>query len=116
MIEIGRLCIKIAGRDAGKRCVIVDILENNRVLIDGETRRRKVNAVHIEPLEQTLDIKKGASAEKVAEAFKKLGVELSTSKPKKTAERPRKARKSKLAETPKVEKAPKKAVKAKTQG
>lgn len=38
-MEIGRVCIKIAGRDAGMKCVVVEQLDNNFVLIDGQTRR-----------------------------------------------------------------------------
>ncbi|WP_457611716.1 KOW motif-containing protein, partial [Methanocaldococcus sp.] len=34
-IEIGRVCIKTLGREAGNTCVIVDILDKNFVLIDG---------------------------------------------------------------------------------
>jgi large subunit ribosomal protein L14e len=98
MIEIGRLCVKIAGRDAGLKCVVVDIIDDNFVLIDGETRRRKCNILHIEPLDKVLDIKKGASHEQVAKAFEAAGygVFAPKTKPKKAA-RPRKARKSKLA-------------------
>ena len=58
MIEIGRLCLKIAGRDAGKKCLIVDILDHKFVLIDGETRRRKCNALHLEPMNQSIKIEK----------------------------------------------------------
>ncbi len=81
-MEVGQLCVKLAGRDAGKKCVIVEILENNLVLIDGETRRRKCNILHLEPLNQKLDVRKGASHETIVEAFKKLGLEARTSKPK----------------------------------
>ncbi len=71
MIEIGRLCIKIAGRDAGKECVVVDVLDNNYVLIDGLTRRRKCNINHLEPLETKLKIRKNASETEIRDIFKK---------------------------------------------
>jgi large subunit ribosomal protein L14e len=61
MIEIGRLCVKTAGRDAGLKCIIVDILDDKFVLIDGETRRRKCNILHLEPLKDVIKIKKNAS-------------------------------------------------------
>ena len=35
-MDIGQICIKIAGRDAGKKAVIIDILKGQMVLIDGE--------------------------------------------------------------------------------
>ena len=74
MIEVGRVCVKIAGRDAGLKCVIVDVLGKNTVLVDGQTRRRKCNMAHLEPLAQTLKIEKGASHEKVVSAFKEIDV------------------------------------------
>lgn len=86
-MEVGQLCIKLAGRDAGKKCVIVDILDNNFVLIDGETRRRKCNIMHLEPLNQKIDIKKEASHETIIEVFKKLGLEARISKPKTQAKK-----------------------------
>ena len=58
-IEIGRLCVKLAGRDAGKKGVIIDILDEKFVLIDGETLRRICNVLHLEPLNQVLKISKG---------------------------------------------------------
>jgi len=74
MIEVGRVCLKIAGRDAGLKCVVVDTLKKNLVLIDGETRRRKCNVAHLEPLAQTLPVEKGASHEQVVAAFKEIDV------------------------------------------
>ena len=95
MIEIGRLCFKIAGRDAGKKCVIVDILDDNAVLIDGETRRKRCNIKHIEPLDQKVDIKKGASHQEVVSVLKPLKIKARETKPKEKRERPRKIRKKK---------------------
>jgi large subunit ribosomal protein L14e len=74
MIEIGRVCVKIAGRDAGKKCVVVELLDKNLVMIDGETRRRKCNLEHIEPLDKKVEIKKGASHEEVIAALKSAGL------------------------------------------
>lgn len=91
MIEIGRICIKLAGRDARKRCVIVDVLDKNYVLIDGETRRRKCNILHLEPLNKVVDIKKGAEKGHLAELWKKeFGVELKITKKKEQKPRPKK--------------------------
>ena len=94
MIEIGRLAVKIAGRDAGKKCIIVDILDSKFVLIDGETRRRKCNTLHIEPLNQVVKIDKNASHEEVAKVLKGLGIETRQTKPKPKTKRPRKKRKT----------------------
>lgn len=94
MIEIGRLVVKTAGRDAGLKCVIVDILNDRFVLIDGQTRRRKCNIMHLEPLNQVVDIKKGASHENVSKALSGLGIESRNTKPKPKTVRPRKHRKT----------------------
>ncbi|MBI2135631.1 50S ribosomal protein L14e [Candidatus Woesearchaeota archaeon] len=87
MFEVGRVCLKLAGRDAGKRCIIVDVQDSNFVLIDGETRRRKCNVKHLEPLNTVVKIRKAASHENVAEEFNKLGFGLWKTKPKKAAQR-----------------------------
>ena len=84
-MEIGRMCVKIAGRDAGLRCVIIDILDKNRVFVDGETRRRNCNAAHLEPLHQKIEIEKKASHEAVIAAFKELGIEIKMKKSKSPA-------------------------------
>lgn len=121
MFKIGRICVKLAGRDAGKKCVVVDVLDNNYVMIDGETRRRKCNVDHLEPLQQTIDVKKSASHEEVSKAFEKLGFNVWNTTPKNASERPVPVRKGaekqksnvKDAQVVKpVKKAVKKAIKA----
>jgi large subunit ribosomal protein L14e len=95
MFEIGRVCMKIAGRDAGKRCVVVDIIDKNNVLIDGETRRRKAGISHLEPLPNLLELEKGADNRAVVMAMKKAGIEIAEKKEKsveKPAEKPKKTR------------------------
>lgn len=94
MFGIGRVCVKLAGRDAGKKCLVVDILDDNFVLIDGETRRRKCNVIHLEPLDEVVDIAKGASHERVCKA---LGIKAAEKRQKAAKEdlpRPRRLRKA----------------------
>lgn len=94
VFEVGRICYKIAGRDANKFCVIVNKIDNTFVEIDGQTRRRKCNISHIEPLEATVDIKAGASNAEVAKALTKAGYETTERKSnsKKVSEKPTKNR------------------------
>ncbi|MHA1985001.1 MAG: 50S ribosomal protein L14e [Promethearchaeota archaeon] len=74
--DIGRLCVKTMGREAGHYCVIVDIVDKNYLLIDGlKVKRRRVNFNHIEPIKDTIKIKKGAKHEDVEEAIKKANLE-----------------------------------------
>ncbi len=74
MLDVGRLCIKTAGREAGQKCVIVESIDENFVTVDGNVRRKRCNILHLEPLKETLEIEKGASREEVKEAFKKAGI------------------------------------------
>ena len=73
-IEVGRVCVKIAGREAGRKCVIVDIIDRNFVLITGPqkvtgVKRRRANINHIEPTEKRVNIKKGNSDEEIMEVL-----------------------------------------------
>ena len=77
-IEVGRICVKLAGREAGKKCVIVDIIDKSFVVITGPkkitgVKRRRANISHIEPLQDKIQIKRGASDEEVLEALKTSG-------------------------------------------
>ena len=79
-IEVGRICVKVLGREAGKKCVIVDIIDQNFVLVTGPkeltgVKRRKANINHIEPLDKKINITKGASDEEVAKAIAEAGLE-----------------------------------------
>jgi len=74
--DIGRVCVKTMGREAGHYCIVVDIIDKNYVIIDGlEIRRRRVNYKHIEPLPDLVEIKKGAKHEDVEAAIKKAKLE-----------------------------------------
>ena len=90
MIEIGRLCMKIAGREAGKKAVIVDVVDNKFVIIDGNVKRRKCNINHIELLPEKIDVKKGAATtEEVKKIFEEKGI-LEKHEPKVKEKRARK--------------------------
>jgi large subunit ribosomal protein L14e len=73
--EVGRVCVKTAGRDTGRRCVVVDLMDKNFALVTGPksvsgVRRRRVNVNHLKPLEEKLTIEKGASDEQIAALLK----------------------------------------------
>lgn len=82
MIEVGRVCIKLAGRDAKQYCVVTEVIDNTYVMIDGQTRRKRCNIKHLEPLNKLLKIKAKASHEDVKTAFKELNVEIKEHKKK----------------------------------
>ncbi|MFH0870806.1 MAG: 50S ribosomal protein L14e [archaeon] len=93
MFEIGRVCVKLAGRDAGMKCIVIDVVDHSFVVVDGQTRRRKCNIKHLEPLSQVLQISKNAPAAEVVRAMKELGIEM--------PEKKSKARKESKKERPK---------------
>ncbi len=74
--DIGRVCVKTTGREAGKYCVVVDIIDKNYILIDGlNVRRRRSNYRHLEPITETIEIKKGASHSDIEAGIKKAYLE-----------------------------------------
>jgi large subunit ribosomal protein L14e len=72
MYEIGRVCYKIAGRDSNLPCVIIDVTAKG-ILVDGATRRRVVNPLHIEPTTKIIKVSKEASTDVVVKALTDAG-------------------------------------------
>ncbi len=77
-VEVGRICQKVAGRESGKKCVVVDVMDKSFVLITGPksltgVKRKRVNIGHIMPLEDKLDIKRGASDDEVKSTLEAAG-------------------------------------------
>ena len=77
-IEIGRICVKQVGRENGKKCVIIDVMDKSFVLITGPkkvtgVKRRRVNINHVMPLQDKVDVKRGASDEEVAQVLDSAG-------------------------------------------
>ncbi len=75
VIEVGRVCRKIAGREAGRACVVVKVVSSNFVEITGPkeltgVRRRRINIKHLVPLPIKLEISEGASDDKVLNSLK----------------------------------------------
>jgi len=73
-VDVGRICVKLAGREAGKKCVIVDVVDRNFVLVTGPkqvngVKRRRVNVNHIEPTERKVNIRRGESDDEVMKAL-----------------------------------------------
>ena len=88
LFNVGRICLKIAGRDAGLKCVVLSEEKNGRVLVDGETRRREVSINHLEPLAEVMEINAGAEHSVVTSAFDKLGIKAKNTKVKASTTRP----------------------------
>lgn len=77
-VEVGRICMKIAGRENGKKCVIVDVMDKSFVLVSGPkavtgVKRKRANINHIRTLEDKLDLKRGASDEEITNTLTAAG-------------------------------------------
>lgn len=102
LFDVGRLCVKTAGREAGKYCVIVKRIDNNFVIITGpkiltKVKRRRCNIEHLEPLEERINIKPDATDDEILKVYEKAGIfkKLNLKKPttKKISERKTKKKK-----------------------
>ena len=77
-IEVGRICLKLAGRETGKKCVIVEVVDKSFVLITGPkkvtgVKRRRASINHIAPLKDKIDIKRGSSDDEVTQILETSG-------------------------------------------
>lgn len=77
MFEPGRVCVKVAGREAGRYCIVLKKPEGRNVLVTGPAqltgvRRRKCNLAHLEPLLDTIKVSADASDAEVLAAWKPL--------------------------------------------
>ena len=100
-LVVGQLCIKLAGRDSGKIGVIVEQIDDNFVIVDGQTRRKRCNVTHLETLDKKIDIKAKATHDVIKKELEQLGIKVVESKPKE----------KKKQETTSKSKAPKKETK-----
>ncbi len=85
VLEVGRVCLKIAGRETGRPCVVVKKMAdakgkpNSFVIVTGpklltDVKRRKVNINHIEATKYKVEIKEDAPDEEVITALDKAGL------------------------------------------
>jgi large subunit ribosomal protein L14e len=79
LYDIGRICVKVVGRETGSHCVIIETKDDSYVVVTGPknlsgVRRRKCNTRHLEPIETVLSISKGADDETVAKAIEEAGL------------------------------------------
>ncbi|HHL41888.1 MAG TPA: 50S ribosomal protein L14e, partial [Candidatus Bathyarchaeota archaeon] len=52
-VDIGRVCLKTQGREKGNKCVIIDVIDRNFVVVTGpEVRRRRANMDHLMLLDE----------------------------------------------------------------
>jgi large subunit ribosomal protein L14e len=78
-IEVGRICVKQGGRECCTKCVVIDVMDKSFVLVTGPkkltgVKRRRANINHLMPIEDKIDIKRGASDEEVTQAIEAAGL------------------------------------------
>ncbi len=74
ILEKGRVCRKVRGRDAGNYCIVLEEPEGNRVTVEGKgVKRGKVSIRHLEPLPVVLKIRKGSKTGTIIKALEKEG-------------------------------------------
>ncbi|MEM0065828.1 MAG: 50S ribosomal protein L14e [Sulfolobales archaeon] len=79
VVEVGRICVKVAGREAGRKAVIVDLVDDNFIVVTGPksltgVKRRRVNVKHVEILDKKVEVPRGASDEEVLKAIEAAGL------------------------------------------
>ena len=77
MVEIGRVALVNFGPDAGKTAAIVDVIDQNRALVDGPLTGVKRQAVQFRRLRLTrlvVGIPRGTSTKIVKKAWEKQGI------------------------------------------
>ncbi|MFX1252656.1 MAG: 50S ribosomal protein L14e [Promethearchaeota archaeon] len=77
-VEVGRLVVKIAGREAMQKAVIVEIIDKNFVLVTGAglspVKRRRANLKHLELLPEKIQVAKGAADDAIQKALESAGL------------------------------------------
>ena len=77
--EIGRVCVKTVGREAGSYCVVIEVKDESYVVVTGPknlsgVRRRSCNTRHLEPLETVIPIAADSDDEAVKKAIEEAGL------------------------------------------
>ena len=78
-LNVGQVCMKTAGREAGKYCVIIKKMDDNFVFVTGPreltgVKRRRCNIDHLEPVSHFLKIKENASDKEIIKAYETAGI------------------------------------------
>ena len=78
-LNVGKIAMKIAGREAGKYCVVLTNPKDNFVTVTGPkvltgVKRRRCNIDHLEPTQYQVKLEAEASDKKVIDALKKEGL------------------------------------------
>jgi len=56
-IEPGRICYKTAGRDAGKKVVVIEVSDMFATVVGKDKKKKKYNLRHLFPTKEKVEIK-----------------------------------------------------------
>lgn len=79
VLEVGRVCLKTSGREAGKYCVVVKPMDKSFVMVTGPklltgVKRRRSNIDHLQITEHVIKITADANDEAVIAAYESAGL------------------------------------------
>merc|ERR1711916_6708 len=79
-VEVGRVCLINYGPNKGKLCVVIDVIDTNRVLIDGPSthngvKRQAMNLKRLALTSIVITFPRGARVATVTKAFNKAEVQ-----------------------------------------
>ena len=67
-MEIGSVCIKLCGREAGEKAVVIGKVDEKYVSVMGpKVRKRKCNIAHLFPTGKTIKVTKSVTQKELAE-------------------------------------------------
>jgi large subunit ribosomal protein L14e len=114
-IEVGRVCIKTVGKEAGCYCVVIGKEDKSFVPVTGPrllsgVKRRRCNVFHLQPTEYVLSVKENASDEDIINAYESAGLitKLNLKKPSMGEMKGEKQKEEKKPEKKKKKESPKK--------
>lgn len=75
-IDKGDICVKTSGKEAGKKCIVIDIIDKNFALITGPKeitgiKRRRSSIRHLTSTGEKISISSGTSDKELLEILKK---------------------------------------------
>lgn len=79
LLDAGRICMKIAGREAGSYCVVLKNVNKSFVLVTGPkiltgVKRRNANISHLEATPYKIDVTENLSDQDVVSAMEKANL------------------------------------------
>ncbi len=67
-IDVGSVCVKTTGREAGKKAVVLEIVDDGHVVVQGTgVRKRKCNIAHLLPTGKKLNVGKNVTEKELNE-------------------------------------------------